>query len=201
MDFNAQILEVKEPQNITTKKGNLTKHTVIVETLGDYPRKVCLTYWENKIPAHVLEVGKILNFSVNLESREYNGNWYTDVKLWRVSNVNETATNQPEENKFGSYPNQNTNTNVSSNTNTGVNANTNASASANANLSSGANAGAGAGANAGANNSANAGANAGANNDTTINANNGLDNSNNNDVQEDSNSSFEDYETDDDLPF
>jgi hypothetical protein len=83
MDFNARILEVKEPQIITTKNGEFTKHNVIVETLDNYPKKICLSYWNDRIASGLLEEGKILNFSIDLESREYNGNWYTDVKLWK----------------------------------------------------------------------------------------------------------------------
>ncbi|MGI6719012.1 MAG: DUF3127 domain-containing protein [Bacteroidales bacterium] len=99
MDFNARILEVKEPQIITTKNGEFTKHNVIVETLDNYPKKICLSYWNDRIASGLLEEGKILNFSIDLESREYNGNWYTDVKLWKVSDVNDVAASNVAENR------------------------------------------------------------------------------------------------------
>ena len=28
--------------------------------------------------------GEMLNVSVNIESREFNGRWYTDVRAWRI---------------------------------------------------------------------------------------------------------------------
>ncbi|MEG1910805.1 MAG: DUF3127 domain-containing protein, partial [Bacteroidales bacterium] len=37
-----------------------------------------------KVNESVLVVGTILTISFDVESREFNGKWYTDVKAWRV---------------------------------------------------------------------------------------------------------------------
>ena len=41
--------------------------------------------WGDKIDQFAIKQGESLVVSVDLESREYNGRWYTDVKAWKVS--------------------------------------------------------------------------------------------------------------------
>ena len=41
--------------------------------------------WGDKIGEFNLKQGDTVEVSVDLESREYNGRWYTDVKAWKVS--------------------------------------------------------------------------------------------------------------------
>ena len=41
--------------------------------------------WGDKIDEFAIRNAETITASVNLESREYNGRWYTDVKAWRVS--------------------------------------------------------------------------------------------------------------------
>ena len=36
-----------------------------------------------------------MEVSIDLESREYNGRWYTDVKAWKVSRDDATAGSPP----------------------------------------------------------------------------------------------------------
>jgi len=40
--------------------------------------------WGDKIDQFQIAEGQELTVHVDLESREYNGRWYTDVKAWRV---------------------------------------------------------------------------------------------------------------------
>ena len=41
--------------------------------------------WGDKIDQFDIKKGEQLTVSIDLESREYNGRWYTDVKAWKVS--------------------------------------------------------------------------------------------------------------------
>ena len=40
--------------------------------------------WSDKIDEFAIKEGESLVVTVDLESREYNGRWYTDVKAWKV---------------------------------------------------------------------------------------------------------------------
>lgn len=56
-----------------------------METPGQYPKKVCLSLWGEKVDEVRIAVGEKITASINIESREYNGRWYTDVRAWKVA--------------------------------------------------------------------------------------------------------------------
>lgn len=68
----------------TGKNGPWKKQDIIVETEGTYPKKVCISVWGDKIDSNVLVPGNVLKIDFDIESREYNGRWYTDIKAWRI---------------------------------------------------------------------------------------------------------------------
>ena len=41
--------------------------------------------WGDKIDEFKIQQGENLEVSIDVESREYNGRWYTDIKAWKVS--------------------------------------------------------------------------------------------------------------------
>ena len=84
MELTAKLVQVLPLQRGTGKNGEWKKQDVIVETGGQYPKKVCISIWGDKINESALQMGNMLNISFDVESREYNGRWYTDVKAWKV---------------------------------------------------------------------------------------------------------------------
>lgn len=84
MQLTAKLVQLLPLQTGTGKNGQWKKQDIIVETEGQYPKKVCVSIWGDKINESNLKVGNMLNISFDVESREYNGRWYTDVKAWRV---------------------------------------------------------------------------------------------------------------------
>ena len=87
MQITAKIIQLLPLQTGIGKNGEWKKQDVIVETDGQYPKKICLSVWGDKIKEEILQVGSNLQFSLEIESREYNGKWYTDVKAWKVEGV------------------------------------------------------------------------------------------------------------------
>ncbi len=67
------------------KNGVWRKQNIIIETDDRYPKQVCITLWGNVLDELNPEVGSMLSGEVELSSREFNGKWYTDVRLWRVN--------------------------------------------------------------------------------------------------------------------
>lgn len=84
MQLTAKLIQVLPMQTGMGKNGEWRKQNIILETDGMYPKKVCITLWGDKINESVLQVGNILDVSFDIESREYNGNWYTDLRAWKV---------------------------------------------------------------------------------------------------------------------
>jgi hypothetical protein len=84
MQLTAKLVQLLPVQTGTGKNGQWKKQDIIVETEGQYPKKVCVSIWGDKINESVLQVGSQLAISFDVESREYNGRWYTDVKAWKI---------------------------------------------------------------------------------------------------------------------
>jgi hypothetical protein len=98
MEILATIKQLLPIQTGQGKNGEWRKQEVIVETQQQYPKNICLSVWGDKINESLLVVGSTLKFSLEIESREYNGRWYTDVKAWKYENsavnFNSTATDR-----------------------------------------------------------------------------------------------------------
>lgn len=84
MELKAKLIQLLPLQTGSGKNGPWKKQDVIVETEGTYPKKVCISIWGDKIDGSVLQIGSMLSISFDIESREYNGRWYTDVKAWKI---------------------------------------------------------------------------------------------------------------------
>jgi hypothetical protein len=79
------------------KNGPWKKQFFIVEFMdGNYPKKVCVSLWGDKTDVlRNMQPGKDVKVSFNVESREYNGRWYTDVRAWKVDVLSGSATGAP----------------------------------------------------------------------------------------------------------
>lgn len=84
MQLTAKLVQILPLESGMGKNGEWKKQSIVVETEGQYPKKICVTAWGDKINATQLEPGSILTIDFDLESREFNGKWYTDVKAWKV---------------------------------------------------------------------------------------------------------------------
>ncbi|MEE6185656.1 hypothetical protein PIECOFPK_00751 [Mycovorax composti] len=85
MELTGKLIQVLPLQSGVAKTGNeWRKQDIIVETEGQYPKKVCISIWGDRINDKILQVGNMLKIYFDIESREFNGRWYTDVKAWKV---------------------------------------------------------------------------------------------------------------------
>jgi mRNA-degrading endonuclease HigB of HigAB toxin-antitoxin module len=88
MEITGTLIQVLTPQTGTGKNGQWKKQDFIIETTDMYPKKVCLAAWGDKIDISKFNVGQTVKASFDVESREYNGKWYTDVKAFNLQLVN-----------------------------------------------------------------------------------------------------------------
>lgn len=73
-------------------RGPWRKQDLIIETEEQYPRTVCLTCWTNQIEEiQKFAPGQTIKAQIDISSREFNGKWYTDVRVWRFDPVGATA--------------------------------------------------------------------------------------------------------------
>jgi hypothetical protein len=88
MEINGKLIKVLPEVKGEGRNGPWRKQEFIMETLAaDYPKKVCITVWGDKINLNDYKENEQLKVYIDIESREYNGRWYTDVKAWRIDRI------------------------------------------------------------------------------------------------------------------
>ncbi len=85
MDISGKIIQVLQAQTGQGKNGPWKKQDFVIETGDTYPKKVCIAVWGEKIDVGSFKPGDMVDVSFDVESREYNGKWYTDLKAWKVA--------------------------------------------------------------------------------------------------------------------
>jgi hypothetical protein len=93
MELQGKIISVLEPQRfVSQKNGNEYVTTVfVIETQGQYPKKVAFKVMgEDKFKQMGIVMGGTYNVSFDVESREWQGKWFTECQAWRTQRVDGT---------------------------------------------------------------------------------------------------------------
>lgn len=92
MDFEVTVSAVLPLVTGQSARGEWKKQDVIFDLPGEFNRKLCVGFWNDKaVDAAALRPGDRVALSVNVESREYNGRWYTEVRAWRMNRLDAQA--------------------------------------------------------------------------------------------------------------
>lgn len=86
LEITGKLIAKLDMQSGTSKTGNnWQKQEFVIETLDQYPQKICSNLWGDKTDQlNQFNIGDLIKVSFDLSSREFNGKWYTDVKAWRI---------------------------------------------------------------------------------------------------------------------
>ncbi len=87
MEIVGKIIQVLPLQEGVSKaSGNPWKmQSYVLETQEQYSRKVCFEiFGEDRIKNNPCQVDDIVTVSFDIESREFNGRWYTSIRAYRV---------------------------------------------------------------------------------------------------------------------
>lgn len=89
MAIRGKVIFVGQMTDGTRKKDGQPwkKQEYVIETDGQYPKKVAFSLMNDKIDKAAIQMGQTLEVDVDAQSREYNGKWYTELTAWRVSNL------------------------------------------------------------------------------------------------------------------
>lgn len=67
------------------QRGEWVSQDFVLKTDDNYPKNICFTILgADKIKEANIRIGDVVSIGVNLESREFNGRWYTSIKAWSV---------------------------------------------------------------------------------------------------------------------
>jgi hypothetical protein len=105
MNIIGKVTDLLPLQTGISKNGQWRKQDIIIETSGQYPKKICISIWGDKINEKQLVIGNNLDISLELESREFNGKWYTDVKAWKIDWTEKPTIKEPEDFHFSTDEN------------------------------------------------------------------------------------------------
>jgi hypothetical protein len=84
--FEGIVFAILPAQTGTSARGEWHSQNVVFEmkTNSQYPRKVSVKFFNKRDEVARLVVGASYNVTFDVESREFNGRWYTDVIGRRV---------------------------------------------------------------------------------------------------------------------
>jgi hypothetical protein len=88
MNLQGKLIQVTNPESGTSKAGkDWIKCQAIIETDGQYPKKIAITIMKESLINDVTSkrLGEVISLECNIESREHNGNWYTDISAWKIN--------------------------------------------------------------------------------------------------------------------
>ena len=97
MEIVGKIIAVLPEQSGIAKNGNPWKvQAYVLETTEQYPRKVHFEiFGEERIKQYPCAIDQLVTVSFDIESREFNGRWYTSIRAWKVVQGDTTQAAQP----------------------------------------------------------------------------------------------------------
>ena len=92
MEITGKVVRLGTLTEGQSARGPWRKQELIIETEEQYPRTVCLICWTNQIDEiQQFAPGQTIKAQIDISSREFNGKWYTDVRVWRFDPVGATT--------------------------------------------------------------------------------------------------------------
>ena len=107
MEFEGVVYKILPATKGTSARGDWQRQEVIFELPQEFSRKIGVIFFNKESDVARLKEGATYTVSVNIESREFNGKWYTDVRAWRVQPKQEeapAAPSMPDMPPFGEEP-------------------------------------------------------------------------------------------------
>ena len=98
MEVSGKIIQVLPLQQGTSQRTGTPwqVQSYVLETQEQYPKKVCFEiFGEDRIKANPCKIDDLVTVSFDIESREFNGRWYTSIRAWKVQQGVVTGETQP----------------------------------------------------------------------------------------------------------
>lgn len=83
-EINGKVIAVLPVATGEGKNGTWKSQDYVLETGGQYPKKVCFNLFGDSIEKFNVGIDDEIKVSYDIESREYNGRWFTTIRAWKV---------------------------------------------------------------------------------------------------------------------
>ena len=97
LELEGKISLKQAVQSGQSARGPWAKQEFILEYMdGNFPTSVCFTAWgDDKVNELArFQVGDKVKVSFNIKGREYNGRWYNDLRIWRITSADAAPSQQ-----------------------------------------------------------------------------------------------------------
>ena len=84
MEISGKIIAVLPIATGEGKNGTWRSQDYVLETADQYPKKVCFNLFGDKIDQFPIAIDEQVNVSFDIDSKEYNGRWFTNIRAWKV---------------------------------------------------------------------------------------------------------------------
>ncbi len=92
MEVKGKIVQKLDPVGGTSKAGNAwSKQEYVLETIENFPKKIFFDFFGDRANQYPLEVGDTITLSFDIESREWNGKWFTSIRGWKAEKEDATT--------------------------------------------------------------------------------------------------------------
>lgn len=92
-EVTGRLTQVLDMRTGMGRAGEWKAQDFILETPGQYPKQVCISLWGDKIEVlKNFSIGDQVKATVDIESREFNGKWYTNVRAWQLEKIGATPS-------------------------------------------------------------------------------------------------------------
>lgn len=98
MEITGKVIQVLPPASFVSQKNGNTYVTnvFILETGGKYPKRIAFKVMGAERFAQLgIVVGGTYSVSFDVESREWNGKWFTECSAWRALRTDGEASSAP----------------------------------------------------------------------------------------------------------
>lgn len=87
MEIEVEIVKVLEEQKFNTRNGEMTRHSFVGRTFGDYPKEMCFEVigderW-GKMSNNITPSRRV-SVRFDVSSREWQGRWFTSLTAFSV---------------------------------------------------------------------------------------------------------------------
>ncbi len=78
------------------KNGTWRSQDYVLETEGQYAKKVCFNLFGDKIDESNVQLNTQVEVDFDIDSKEYNGRWFTNIKAWKCTTIGGVQTAAPQ---------------------------------------------------------------------------------------------------------
>ncbi len=105
MEITGRIILALPEISGTSKAGNpWKKREYVLETQETYPKKVHFDFFGERADQYPLNVGDNVRLSFDIESREYNGRWFTSIRGWKAESAGAATEHTATNSDLGTIP-------------------------------------------------------------------------------------------------